>query len=673
MERETFEVGSEWNDEDYGEVGMGWMRNIGENQEATMARFLNDLNREIANVVKIQHYVELEDMFHVAMKVEKQLKRKGTTRQPVNTLSSNLNWKSKWDGNKKESEAVTKGINDGRSGKKKVLIGQHQNRSHNHHEIETSTFQEDIGGEDETEFAIGELLVSRRAFNTQIKIDDSEQQRENIFHTRCHWLNESGEVRVNKWVLINFSIGSYSDKVVCDLVPMQASHILLGRPWQFDRKVTHDGYRNRYRFVKDERSITLAPLTLAYVYEDQIKLRNEEERRVRDFTKRREDSELVNKREDSEDLEDVFLEEMPTYRSNPEETKEFQRQVEELMSKGYMRESLSPCTVPVLLLPKKDGTWRMCMDCRAINNITVKRFVRDFSMITTPLTEIVKKIMGFHWGEAQKHAFNTIKDKLCKASVLSLPNFDKTKKLSGATLNYLTYDKELYSLVRALETWQHSLWPKEFVIHTDHESLKHLQGQGKLNKRHARWMEFIETFPYVIRHEGYLFRKDRLCIPNCSMRELLAKSKVLPHGLYTPLPMPSEHWVDISTDFVLGLPRTKKGRDSIFVVVDRFSKMAHFIPMTTNIANLFSREIVRLHGVPKNGQTKVVNRIMTQLLRTVINKNLKSWEDCLPFTEFAYNHAMHSATSYSPFEFVYGFNRLTPLDLLPLPMNERGS
>ena len=62
----------------------------------------------------------------------------------------------------------------------------------------------------------------------------------------------------------------------------------------------------------------------------------------------------------------------PTYRANPEETKELQRQVEELLDKGHMRESLSPCAIPVILVPKKEGTWRMCTDCRAVNKITIK-------------------------------------------------------------------------------------------------------------------------------------------------------------------------------------------------------------------------------------------------------------------------------------------------------------
>ncbi|KAL4385310.1 hypothetical protein GQ457_15G017880 [Hibiscus cannabinus] len=252
--------------------------------------------------------------------------------------------------------------------------------------------------------------------------------------------------------------------------------------------------------------------------------------------------------------------------------------------------------------------------------------------------------------------------------------------------------RQVTSYHRALETWQHYLLPKEFVIHTDHEALRYITGQHKLNKRHAKCVEFLELFPYVIhykkgkenvvadalsrryvllnyldshligfayirelygndpdfcekfnacekcvvgkfyRHDGYLFKENRICIPQGSMREILLREAheggLMGHFRVTKtLQTLKEHifWPKMRRD----VERTNTGRDSIFVVVDRFSKMTHFIAChktddAVNVANLFFRDVVHLH-------------------------------DCLPHVEF---------------EVVYGYNPTTPLDMLPLPFEQ---
>ena len=147
-----------------------------------------------------------------------------------------------------------------------------------------------------------------------------------------------------------------------------------------------------------------------------------------------------------------------------------------------------------------------------------------------------------------------------------------------------------------------------------------------------------------------------------------AKSTEMAHGLYMLLLVPNHPWEDISMDFVLGLPRTQQGKDSVMVVVDQFSKMSHFIPChktddASYIVDLFFKEVVCLHGIPKSiisdhdieflsyfwkklgskllfsttchpqtdGQTEVVNQTLSTLLRIVINNNLKSWDECLVY------------------------------------------
>ena len=84
---------------------------------------------------------------------------------------------------------------------------------------------------------------------------------------------------MTRQVLVAFSIGKYEDEVLCDVVPMHACHILLGRPWQYDRRVTHDGFTNRYSFTTKKQPISLVPLTPKQVLEDQLKIQKEKEKR----------------------------------------------------------------------------------------------------------------------------------------------------------------------------------------------------------------------------------------------------------------------------------------------------------------------------------------------------------------------------------------------------------
>nr|GEU90150.1 reverse transcriptase [Tanacetum cinerariifolium] len=126
-------------------------------------------------------------------------------------------------------------------------------------------------------------------------------------------------------------------------------------------------------------------------------------------------------------------------------------------------------------------------------------------------------------------AFEELKKQLSSTPVLALPCFDEvfevecdasgvgigvvlsqlgrpiayfSEKLNDTKRRYTTYDKEFYAIVRALDHWQHYLISKEFILHSDHEALKYIQGQHKLQPRHAKWVEYLQAFTFTIKHKS---------------------------------------------------------------------------------------------------------------------------------------------------------------------------
>nr|GFA42267.1 putative mitochondrial protein [Tanacetum cinerariifolium] len=146
-----------------------------------------------------------------------------------------------------------------------------------------------------------------------------------------------------------------------------------------------------------------------------------------------------------------------------------------------------------------------------------RRFIWGFSMIVSPITECLKS-SKFVWNTAVQLAFEQLKHAVTKASVFALPNFEHvfqakcdasgleiggvlsqlnrpicffSEKLSDTRRRYSTYDKEFYAIVPSLEYWRHYLLPAKFILYSDHQALNFIQGQAKLKRRHARWVETL--------------------------------------------------------------------------------------------------------------------------------------------------------------------------------------
>jgi RNase H-like domain found in reverse transcriptase/Reverse transcriptase (RNA-dependent DNA polymerase)/Integrase zinc binding domain/Chromo (CHRromatin Organisation MOdifier) domain/Retroviral aspartyl protease len=196
-------------------------------------------------------------------------------------------------------------------------------------------------------------------------------------------------------------------------------------------------------------------------------------------------------------------------------------------------------------------------------------------------------------------------------------------------------------------------------------------------------------------------RDVRQHVRTCDSCQRNKSSTQRPLGLLQSLPIPSRPWESISMDLITCLPKTANGHDAIFTVVDRLTKLAHFLPTTTTVtapqlAQLFFDQIFRLHGLPTSiisdrdtrftsnfwshlfklmgtklamstanhpqtdGQTERLNRVIEEMLRSYVNSRYNDWDLFLSATEFAYNTSLNASTQETPFFLNYGKHPNTP-------------
>lgn len=233
---------------------------------------------------------------------------------------------------------------------------------------------------------------------------------------------------------------------------------------------------------------------------------------------------------------------------------------------------------------------------------------------------------------------------------------------------------------------------------------------------------FLRTYRRLAENIYWIGMQKRVrdFVRACEVCQRQKYAATTPGGLLQPLPIPNAVWEDVSLDFITGLPKSK-GFDAVLVVVDRLSKYGHFIllkhPYTAkSVAEVFIKEIVRLHGIPQSiisdrdpifishfwrelfklqgtklnmsssyhpesdGQTEVLNRCLESYLRCFASEQPKSWSHWIPWAEFWYNTTYHNSIGRTPFEVVYGrqapnllrfLSNETKVAAVALELNER--
>ncbi|GJV07025.1 putative reverse transcriptase domain-containing protein [Tanacetum coccineum] len=511
----------------------------------------------------------------------------------------------------------------------------------------------------------------------------------------------------------------------------------------------------------------------------------------------------------------VFIDDILIYSKNEKEHEEHLKAILELLKKEELYAKFFKCEFWILTVQFLGHV----IDIQGIhmdpsNNESIKYWASP----KTPTK--IHQFLGLASDKAEA-AFQLIKQKLCSAPILALPEGSKDfivycdasiKGLSAMLMqrekviayasrqlkiyekNYTTYDLELGAVVFTLKIWRHYLYGTKCMVFIDHKSLQHNLDQKELNMRQRRWLELLSDYDCEIRYhpgkantearkpkniknedvgsmlienskdleklrteklepraDGTLGLNGRSWLPcygdlrNVIMHEshkskysihpgsnkmyqdmkklywwpnmkadiatyvskCLTCAKVKaehqrPSGLFVQPEIPQWKWDNITMDFIMKLPKSPQGYDTIWVIVDRLTKSAIFVPMREidpmeKLARMYLKEVVTRHGIhvsiicdrdPRfalnfwrslqkvlgtnldmstayhpqtDGQSEMTIQTLEDMLRACVIDFGKSWVNHLPLFEFSYNNSYYASIKVAPFEALYGRKCRSPI------------